>query len=171
MTSPNNKKGIIVSVLAIALVLGGLIWFSRGSGRNNRQENLNSSGGGKLSAEESTFDFGTVSMSAGKVSHTFKIKNDGTELAIITKLYTSCMCTSAELMVGGKRLGPFGMPGHGFIPSINQTVNAGESAEILVTFDPAAHGPAGVGPTNRTVYIEQKSGAEMRLEISTIVTP
>ncbi len=167
MTSSTSKKGIIVSVAIIVLVLGGLTWLSRSASRDNPTVLANS----VISAEETAFDFGTVSMAAGKVSRSFKIKNTGTEPAVITKLYTSCMCTSAELMIGGKRFGPFDMPGHGFFPSINQTVNAGEDAEILVVFDPAAHGPAGVGPISRAVYIEEKSGAKLQLGISAVVTP
>jgi hypothetical protein len=159
----------IVGAVVIIIVFWGLIWLSRSSS-NIQQANLGYTTG-KLLADDSVFNFGEISMASGKVSHLFKIKNAGSEPVVITKLYTSCMCTTAELVIGSKRFGPFGMPGHGFSPRIGQSIGAGESAEILVVFDPAAHGPAGIGPVNRAVYIEEKSGAKLQLGISAVVTP
>ena len=63
------------------------------------------------------------------------------------------------------------MPGHGAIPRINQTINPNEEAVVEVVFDPAAHGPAGVGRIGRTVVIENNSGAPVELSFIALVTP
>ena len=65
------------------------------------------------------------------------------------------MCTTAFLLKDGEEIGPFGMAGHsGVRGNANLTVNPGEEAVVRVVFDPAAHGPAGVGPIERQVMLE-----------------
>ncbi|MEX1063710.1 MAG: DUF1573 domain-containing protein [Candidatus Paceibacterota bacterium] len=124
-----------------------------------------------LTAEESLFDFGNISMAEGMVTHDFKIQNLDTEPVMISKIYTSCMCTSAELVTDSGSKGPFGMAGHGFLPAVNELVGVNEDATIRVTFDPAAHGPAGIGRADRVVYVEQKSGAKLNLRFTAFITP
>lgn len=67
--------------------------------------------------------------------------------------------------------GPFGMPGHGAIPTINEALEPGTEATIEVVFDPAAHGPAGVGKVNRVVTVETASGEALQLSFQATVTP
>ena len=165
-----NIKNIFITVATIAVLFGGLIWLSRGGAENN-QANISQSGGGTLSAEEISFDFGSISMANGKVSHAFKIKNESSEPAVISKVYTSCMCTEATLMHGDKKMGPFGMPGHGGTPKINDALNPGEEVSIEAVFDPAAHGPAGVGLADRIVFVEDGTGKQLQLRFTAIVTP
>lgn len=163
------NKTIIGIVIGI-LILGGLVWIARPDGQNTAS--VAASSNGSLTVEEaSNYDFGSISMAAGKVKHQFKIKNTSSEAVTIGKMYTSCMCTTATLMTGGKRFGPVGMPGHGAIPKINQTINPNEEAIVEVVFDPAAHGPAGVGRIQRTVTLENNSGRPVELMFAAIVTP
>lgn len=124
-----------------------------------------------LTAKESFFDFGTVSMGKGKVNHTFKITNPTQGGIKIGKIYTSCMCTTATLVSNGKRFGPFGMPGHAGLAPVNETLPAGAEAEIEVVFDPAAHGPSGVGPIGREIIIEPEGTAPLKLGFRANVTP
>lgn len=124
-----------------------------------------------LMAEEKSFDFGSISMAAGKVSHSFKIKNSGAEPVNISKIYTSCMCTEARLETSEDQTPFFGMPGHGFTPKINRLINGGDEAIIEVVFDPAAHGPAGVGPISRVVYLESGEETPFEIGFSAVVTP
>ncbi|MDP1719096.1 MAG: DUF1573 domain-containing protein, partial [bacterium] len=126
---------------------------------------------GALNAEETSFDFGSISMAAGKVTHMFKIKNATAEPVIVGKIYTSCMCTAASLINDGRRLGPFGMPAHGAIPSIDEQIKPGGEAVVEVVFDPAAHGPAGVGTIQRVVTLENNAGAPLELKFAAVVTP
>ena len=126
---------------------------------------------GTLSALTSKFSFGTVSMAAGKVTHRYWVRNMGSEPLLIRKLYTSCMCTTATLIKGGKKSDAFGMPGHGPIPTINTEMNPGDDAVVEVVFDPAAHGPAGIGPIERVVTIENSAGRPLELAFNATVTP
>ncbi len=122
-------------------------------------------------ASERSYDFGNVSMARGEVSYTFPVKNDGTAPLTVTRFYTSCMCTVATLVKGNRRMGPVGMPGHSPVPSWNVTLAPGEEARLEVTFDPAAHGPAGIGAVSREVYLETDRGAPLVFGISANVTP
>lgn len=165
----NNSKTIIAVVIGI-LILGGIIWIARPKGQSNNVISVSSNG--SLTVEEANnYDFGSISMAAGKVKHQFKIKNASSEAVTIGKMYTSCMCTTASLLIRGKKFGPVGMPGHGIIPSLRQTINPNEEAIVEVVFDPAAHGPAGVGRIQRTVTLENNSGKLVELQITAIVTP
>ncbi len=130
-----------------------------------------SSSRSSLTASDASFDFGSISMAGGKVTHRYGIANGSAEPLVINKLYTSCMCTTATLFQGVRKFGPFGMPGHTSIPAINQTLGPGERAFVEVVFDPAAHGPAGIGPIERVVTIENSAQQPVQLAFSARVTP
>ena len=167
-----NTKNIIISVLVVVLMLGATILFVRSKNdkksRNQNDSALNAQQ--PFSVEESSYDFGTISMAAGNASHTFKLKNSGAQKIKINKIYTSCMCTNASLINGNKKFGPYGMPGHSFVPAVNESVEPGAEINIEVVFDPTAHGPAGVGPVDRVVYIETSAGVS-ELGIKAVVRP
>ena len=164
------NKNTIIGIIISILVLGGIIFFARPSPSGKEQANV-VSGQGKLVLEKTDYDFGSVSMASGKVSSLLKIKNQGADPAVVRKIYTSCMCTEATLKKDGVDFGPFGMAGHGFVPRINQTIAPGEEAELRVEFDPAAHGPAGVGPVEREVYVETDGGDVLKYYFKALVTP
>ena len=133
---------------------------------------------GFLTAEETAFDFGNVPMYGGKVKHNFTLKNDGQGPVKISKIYTSCMCTEATLVINKSskrpaslKAGPFGMPGHGgLITFVNQEIAAGEVATVEVEVDPAAHGPQGTGPAKKVVYIETDDSQKIQLMMDVNVT-
>lgn len=167
-----------LGIIAAALLIGGLVWLARPGSQNNTASSAMSSGA--LTVEETNnYDFGTISMSAGKVKRDFKIKNLGNEPVTINKMYTSCMCTTASLSIGDpstgsgqvKRFGPYGMPGHGAIPTIGETLNPNEAATVEAVFDPAAHGPAGVGRVQRTIIVENNAGKPLEFGFTAFVTP
>lgn len=167
--SHTSTTWIIVGVItSMFLVVGALIAFSPPSAQSQKSTVSDSS----LTAPEMAYDFGTISMAKGKVTKLFTV-NNGTAVPItVHKLYTSCMCTSAALLQGDRRVGPFGMEGHGGpIPTINEELAAGQEAQIEVTFDPAAHGPAGIGPIARNVFLETTDGKKLVFEIKAQVTP
>ena len=126
---------------------------------------------GPLTSPEPFHDFGTISMSAGKVTHRYRIRNTGDSPITIRKIYTSCMCTEATLVTAEGRMGPFGMPGHGVIPGIYEAIPAGGGAVVDVRFDPAAHGPAGIGPTDRLVTIRTDEAPPLTLRFTAMVKP
>ena len=82
------------------------------------------------------------------------------------------MCTNAYFVLpDGSKKGPFGMSGMGFVPKLNETIKAGQSADIEVIFDPNAHGPAGVGMIDRLIDLADDSGRALQFEIKANVTP
>ena len=163
-----NTKTVTIAIL-VAAVLFGFVWWSRSY--TNEDVKGASPGAGSLDAAETLFDFGTISMKNGNVNHLFKVANSGASDIEIQTINTSCMCTSAYIEGAHGEKGPFGMPGMGFVPPANEIIKAGESRDIKVVYDPAAHGPAGVGPIDRFVMLTEKGGASLKLEIKAVVTP
>ena len=124
-----------------------------------------------LVSPEPSFNFGTISMAAGKVSHRFRIRNTGNSAITITGMYTSCMCTEATLITPSGSKGPFGMPGHAANAGIYERIAPGGNAQVEAVFDPAAHGPAGIGPTERIVTIRTTESAPLELQFTAMVKP
>lgn len=151
---------LIIGIVAV-LVLGAIVWLARPSASNP-----------SASPEvQANYDFGTISMAAGKVSTTFPLSNSGTDPITIKKMYTSCMCTTAMLTVDGKTFGPVGMPGHGATPTLDAIIPPGGSGSVEVVFDPNAHGPAGVGKISRVVTLETSTGTPVEFSFSANVIP
>lgn len=166
----NYMNKTIISIIFGILILGSLVWIAKPNEQTNGT--ISTTTANTLTIKEANnYDFGTISMANGKVSHQFKIKNTSAEAITINKIYTSCMCTTAELIVGDKRFGPYGMLGHGAIPKINQTINPNEEVTVNVVFDPAAHGPAGVGRIQRKIIIENSAGKPIEFLFAATVTP
>ncbi len=170
-----NKKSII-STIAVVFLLGGLFWL--GSVTSSRKPatpidvaGAKSESKGPLLADVSSFDFGSISMAKGNVSNMVKVKNIGSAPITVNKIYTSCMCTSASVTMMGKKYGTFGMPGHGGSPSINLMMRPNEEMEVNVTFDPNAHGPAGVGTIERQIFVENSAGDPIVINFKAVVTP
>ena len=164
----NQNKFIWAGVILAAFL--GFIWMARPTTQSGPASPVLGKNG-VLAAQENNYDFGSISMAAGKVSKTFVIKNTGADALAVNQLYTSCMCTVATLKIGGRSAGPFGMPGHGFAQRINETIQPNEEAGVEIIFDPAAHGPAGVGRIERIIYLENSAGAPLELKFSATVTP
>lgn len=157
-------KNLILAVVGLAVIIGLSVLLVTD---NKSPDNSKTISSAILAAIETRFDFGTISMQKGNVSHKFELKNEGSEAVVINKVYTSCMCTTASLIDGtGKRLGIFGMPGHGG-GSGNTNVNlaAGKSLTVEAIFNPAAHGPSGVGFIERSVYLETNSSETPVIEL------
>ncbi len=170
-----TNKTIIYAVVTI-VALGGLFWLGSITSSQKPASPVDvvgtgSESKGPLLADVSAFDFGSISMAKGNVSNMVKVKNVGTEPITISKVYTSCMCTSASVMMMGKNYGTFGMPGHGGSRSIDLMMRPNEEMEINVTFDPNAHGPAGVGTIERQITIENTAGDPVVIDFKAVVTP
>lgn len=169
----NKLNSAVYFMFMVAVAVGILIWVA-GTDKNspnNLSGDVTKGIASDLTIDEKFFDFGKISMAAGVVSHEFKIKNEGAENVTISQIYTSCMCTQASYTKGDVKFGPFGMAGHGFVPKLNTKLAPGEEAVIKVDFDPAAHGPAGVGPIDRVVYVFPKDSKPVELKFKALVTP
>lgn len=163
-------------LIILVLVVVGAIWLlaisKQGDSSLTNGGSANVSGilPGSLTINPASFDFGSISMARGKVGATFALKNISSGAIDISRIVTSCMCTQASLFLGNDRLGPFGMPGHGIVPRVNRQLASGAEAALEVVFDPAAHGPAGIGRIERVVSVETNKGT-LEARISATVTP
>jgi hypothetical protein len=124
-----------------------------------------------LASFKPAVDLGTISMAAGNVPFRYLVKNTGTEALEINRVSTSCMCTSATVVTATERKGPFGMPGHGRPNATKLRLAPGELADVEVVFDPAAHGPSGLGRIERTVTLESVQAAPLELRMVVMVRP
>ena len=94
-----------------------------------------------ISIEPSVYDFGAVSQSKGVVSALFEIRNNVNSELIISKIDTSCMCTTASIINDGEEGPVFGMGMHGNNPTGWSTIiKPGRTAQLKVYYDPNAHG-------------------------------
>lgn len=161
---------IIIGIGITVVLILGLVWIARPANQStgNATHMMKAS---LLGVQETNFDFGTISMANGKVRHQFKVINSSSQPLNLKKIYSSCMCTAANFVFGDKTYGPFGMQGMGGLTSINVTLNPNDSATVEAVYDPAAHGPAGVGAVDRFIYLEDADGGQLKLEIKAIVTP
>ena len=164
------NKQILITISGIVIAISAFFLLANYSVPTG-QKSGDTPGPLVLLAPETFYNFGDVSMAKGNVTHNFKIVNNSGQPASISRIYTSCMCTEAKLMMGGESFGPYGMPGHGLTSSINKTMVPGSEADIETIFDPAAHGPAGVGPVERIIYVETENGAPLELKFRANVTP
>lgn len=164
-------KNILISIIPIALMLAALVFV----GANATPGSFSATGTGQrtvsLLGGGPKFDFGSISMAAGKVTHSFTIKNTTAQPIEVARIYTSCMCTEAFLKMDGEKNGPFGMPGHMPLSAINRTLPVGGTASIEAVFDPVAHGPSGLGHIERSVIVENNSTRIAELDFSADVTP
>ncbi|HEY4473788.1 MAG: hypothetical protein A3D67_01180 [Candidatus Lloydbacteria bacterium RIFCSPHIGHO2_02_FULL_51_22] len=155
---------LLVPGAILVLLASGLAYMARDKGGVD-SPTATSNGASVLTANETDFDFGTIKMSDGKVTHSFEVANVGSAPIMVTSVYTSCMCTTALVTdAGGKESGPFGMPGH-TSPYTEILIGIGETARVVAVFDPAAHGPSGVGLADRSIYLETNSAQTPRVEL------
>lgn len=100
------------------------------------------------------YELGDVPIDGGIVTKEYEVKNTTGEVIKLKKITTSCMCTEAKVVVGDKETRFFGMEHPGDRnPPVNFEIKSDEIAKVIVNFDPAAHGPQGIGPFERTVQL------------------
>lgn len=145
----NDNKIIILVILAMGAALVGGVWFAQQS-RTPVVEVVDSKNA-LAEVEEWVYDWGTIELQGGNVSKSFKIANTGSDPLQLSEVQTSCMCTTAEISIDGQVSPKFGM--HGKSKWVGEVPPGGE-AELTVTFDPAFHGPSGVGDITRQVSLK-----------------
>ncbi|MBI4049656.1 MAG: DUF1573 domain-containing protein [Candidatus Doudnabacteria bacterium] len=158
----------IIYLTIVVLVVLGFAGFLK-SRQPVKQQNA-SAQNSVLTADSNFYDFGSVPINGGKVEKIFQIRNPSDSSVFLKEMHTSCMCTEATLELNGQAFGPFGMPGHAALPQISMPLAASASANVKVVFDPAAHGPSGIGTIERVVTLVTSDG-EIQFNIKANVTP
>lgn len=128
----------------IVLSFGAILIFLAAVGYLKAMPSQDSIDGPRIQIEPTTFDFGEVG--SDQVSeHRFTVKNIGNEVLGITRVSTSCGCTSAE--VDKEKLAP------------------GEEAELLVTYDSGLMKHE-KGKIERFVYIRSNDPLSPQTEVA-----
>jgi hypothetical protein len=142
----SNKIIIAVIAFTLLIIVGGLALVS-----NSGPKELEVTKEVSLVTTETTHDWGNIPINDGKVSKSFEIKNEGQGTLKLNNISTSCMCTTAQVVIGDQKSPYFGMHSNstwvGELPS-------GQVANLIVEFDPAFHGPNGVGQATRQILVE-----------------
>lgn len=170
----NKQIQIIIGIGIGVLGLGGALWYAQPesvTSVSHNEESLGNKSEVQLIVDRLGNDFGSISMKNGIVKSNFVITNPLDKTLKLAKLYTSCMCTKASFILNNNLVGTFGMPGHGIVPPLNITLEPNQQATIEVAFDPAAHGPSGIGRIERVVTVEDETGIVLELPISATVNP
>lgn len=147
------KKTIAIIFGILVFIVGGFYLI------NKPASSVPDSSLAKINAEEVTlspenYDIGKVLMKDGIITREYEIKNSSKNSLRLKKIVTSCMCTRAQVVVGDKKTRTYGMEMSGDLnPSINFDIPGETTAKLIVKFDPAAHGPQGVGKINRLVSL------------------
>lgn len=155
-----ETKLIIAATLGTtALIVGAVILVSKAStdgvttttGGDRFVSNIQAQG---LSATPENIDIGKVSYGGGIVSKAYEIKNTTESPMKLRKIVTSCMCTKARVQFADKTTKFYAMEMNGDKnPIIDYDFPAGSGAKVEFNFDPAAHGPAGIGPIDRVITL------------------
>ncbi len=86
----------------------------------------------KLVLPEQFHDFGAIPATGGIVDYTFPVRNEGKGTLTISRVYTTCSCTTAELS--------------------SRVIPPGKQATLKVIYDPAFHDVE--GEVRRSVILE-----------------
>lgn len=145
---PKTDKFIIGIILASFLILAGAVFLAS---RIEGPPEVVASQNAKAQVAETKHDWEEIKLNGGDVKKTFVIKNAGTDPLQLANIKTSCMCTTAQVKIGEEQSPFFGM--HSKSSWLGEVI-PGENAELEIVFDPAYHGPSGLGPITREVVVE-----------------
>ena len=150
-------KLIIVGLsLTLLLVFGGVFLVTR----TNNSASLAGSQTTQVSVDKTSHDWGEIGINNGKVQAEFSLTNTGSAPLQLANISTSCMCTTAQAVIDGKASPYFGMMQKS---SWTGQVEPGKSAKLIVEFDPAFHGPQGIGQITRQTTVETNDPNQRQL--------
>jgi hypothetical protein len=156
----NNKFTIGVIVTTVVLLLGGIALAKQMTSNSSPELTINEQAEASVISDPA-HDWGEIMMDEGDQETIFTIKNEGSAPLQLYGINTSCMCTTAQLIMGNQQSPAFGM--HNKSKYIFE-VPPQQEAQLKVVFDPAYHGPSGVGPINRQVQIATNDPANPMLQ-------
>jgi hypothetical protein len=153
----NKDLKILLGALGftLLLVIGFAFWQGKPTEGNESSPDVNSTSEVLgVEIDPLNYDLGQVPINGGIVTKEYEVKNTTENTLKLKKIATSCMCTTASFELGDKKTKFFGMEGHGDSnPSVNIEIGPGQTGKVVARFDPAAHGPQGVGPIDRSVFL------------------
>lgn len=158
----NTKIIIGIVTFTILLVIGAVFVLSDAPAKPN----LEKTNGAKIEISEKSFDFKDIAYSGGIVTHSFQIKNIGDKDLQLANLATSCMCTKSYIKTPESTGPKMGMQGMSKPSGWVGILRSGEEGSVIAEFDPAFHGPQGVGSILRNVSFETNDPDNPYVELS-----
>ena len=152
-------KWIIAAIILTILIIGGGSYLVVKSSPSQ----LSADQSAVATITETSFDWGTIGINNGKVQKTFAIKNSGSSPLKLNNVVTSCMCTTAQVVINGQSSPAFGMHAKS---GWGAEVLPGQSADLVVVFDPAFHGPSGVGVITRIITVDTNDSKNSQLSFN-----
>lgn len=149
-----TEKKILFSIIffTLALIAGSVFWLIKTAPPPKAV--LQKTVGAKIEILEQNFDFKEIPINNGQVIHEFQIKNIGDRDLEIANITTSCACSEAFLNNSQGEGPKFSMKGHTPSSDWIGKLSPSEEAQIVAIFDPAFHGPSGIGTISRIVSFE-----------------
>ncbi|MDP3994506.1 MAG: DUF1573 domain-containing protein [bacterium] len=148
-----SKKAIYILLATLVLVVVG-VYLMGGKQNKVHESTLPEVSPQDVQITPESYDLGTVLMKDGFVIREYQITNNSQNILRLKNIATSCMCTKAQAVLGDKKTRFYGMEMSGATnPNIDFDIPGGETAKLVVRFDPAAHGIEGTGPFSRSVYL------------------
>lgn len=142
------KFPILIIGATVLLLVGGVFFLGK---QPAGSVELSKNSAAEFSTDHDRYEWGNIDYGGEKASHRFTVTNNGTADLTIANLKTSCMCTTAQFLSSS---------GNSPILAMHQkstwqgTLAPGDTADIDVVFDPAYHGPQGVGLIERVVSFD-----------------
>src|SRR3989338_7668660 len=101
-------KNTIIIIATVSIGLLGLMWwgFQNSDNANSAvatEQEQQAGTESALVASEKLYDFCTISMSKGNVTHTFAVTNPTNKDILVSNLTPSCMCTAAYIVEGNSK--------------------------------------------------------------------
>lgn len=157
--SSNYKIPIILGIITIIVLVGGVFLMPA-----NTKEQISENPQAKAYLDHDYYDWGNIDINGPHIQHEFVVKNEGSAELEIANVETSCMCTTAYVVVGDLKSPPFGMHARS---AWKGKVKPGDEAKIIVDFDPLYHGPQAIGPIERLISFNtndpENSSVELKL--------
>lgn len=156
------NKFIFLIVILSVVILGLGVWLiSRPAGGS--QLGIQAASEGKAEVENTDYDWREIDYGGGDATAEFTVKNSGVGPLSLFEVFTSCMCTTAQVIIGNQKSPFFGM--HTKSSWVGK-IPAGGQAVLKVVFDPAFHGPQGVGPMERQIVMTTSDPQNPKLEFN-----
>ena len=155
----NNRLTVGILVGMVALIVGGLYLAARLSTPTGVKMSQKVS----ASVTETTKERGDVGINEGLLITDFLISNTGSDPLALYDVTTSCMCTVAQVEMGSVISPEFRM---GERSSYVANVPPGEAATIKLIFDPAFHGPNGLGSVTRQAMMRTNDPRQPKIVLT-----
>ncbi|OGC92885.1 hypothetical protein A3D85_00950 [Candidatus Amesbacteria bacterium RIFCSPHIGHO2_02_FULL_47_9] len=155
----NLKVILIGGLITVLIIAGAIVVMSRAP----NAVKLEKSDSGQFFTDHASYDWGEIDYGGGVANHVFEIKNSGSKPLKLANVKTSCMCTTAKLIVKSGNSPIFRMHQ---VSDWQGTLEPGETAQLEVNFDPTFHGPSGTGPIERIISVETSDPAKSNIEFN-----